>query len=71
MKGIEPCELTGLSVFACLALFAFAGRYTSANAQSVEEAYDATLDAYNKTLDQLKKCDQSNQERESYAQNQE
>ena len=32
---------------------------TTTRAQSLEETYDATLDAYNQTLNQMEKCDQS------------
>lgn len=62
-------RMARLSVFACLALVVLAGGYTDANAQSVEEAYDATLDAYNQTLNQMEECDLKFQEFQQIAKN--
>ena len=51
----------------CLTLFAFLGftlfalsiSPTTVSAQSLEEKYDATLAAYNRTLNQLEECDEA------------
>jgi hypothetical protein len=42
---------------------------SNAKAQSVEEAYDATLDAYNQTLNQMEECDLKFQEFQQVAKN--
>ncbi len=47
-----------LLAIACLPCLGLAGGGV-VNAQSLEEAYDATFAAYNRTLNQLERCDES------------
>ncbi len=45
--------------FAALACVFFTAGGATAHAEGVEEAYDKTLDAYNRTLNQLEECDEN------------
>ena len=47
------------AVLVCVFAFVITGSNVTAGAQSLEETYNATLDAYNQTLNQLEACDQS------------
>lgn len=46
-------------VVAGLAFFIFAAGAATAHAESVEEAYDKTFEAYNRTLNLLEECDEA------------
>jgi hypothetical protein len=48
-----------LIIFAALVCLAFAGNSTSAYGQGVEETYNATRQAYDRTLNQLEQCDEN------------
>lgn len=53
-------RVSRLALFAlvCLTWFALTISPTTVSAQSLEERYDATLAAYNSTLNQIEECDQ-------------
>lgn len=47
------------AAFAALACIVFTAGAATAHAESVEEAYDKTLEAYNRTLNLLEECDEA------------